>query len=269
MRVPIIERVIGADGWRDASRVLEVVSGVLLAVAALGAHRPPGSAAPPRPIREVISGRRDSWILYVSSLLLSASLFMAFVFMADYIDTSGASGSVAVLLGIIGMASVVGRFALGALAGRLGILRLHQLSSWTRPELRDVDRCRHELCTHEDKRSTSGPSRSSPCGAPATRSSAISARSPSIESPAPPADHTRPSNPGATSCTTTGAKTSPPRWPHGSREVSCPRAGSAIGARRTTATHNAGAATGDRPDTTHSGTRSTAPDRAHEVPSHG
>ncbi|MDA3040637.1 MAG: MFS transporter [Actinomycetota bacterium] len=126
--VPIIERVIDANGWRDAYRVLAVISGVLLAIAAMGAHRPPGSAATPRPIREVISGRRDFWILYVSSLFISASLFMAFVFMADYIDTTGASGSAAVLLGIIGMASIVGRLGLGALAGRLGILRLYQLS---------------------------------------------------------------------------------------------------------------------------------------------
>ena len=53
---------------------------------------------------------------------------MAFVFMADYIDTTGASGSAAVLLGIIGMASIVGRLGLGALATRMGILRLYQLS---------------------------------------------------------------------------------------------------------------------------------------------
>lgn len=53
---------------------------------------------------------------------------MAFVFMADCIDTAGASGSAAVLLGIIGMASIIGHLGLGALAGRLGILRLYQLS---------------------------------------------------------------------------------------------------------------------------------------------
>lgn len=126
--VPIIERVIEANGWRDAYRVFAVISGVLLVIAALGAHKPPGSAAAPRPIREVIRGRRDFWVLYVSSLFISASLFMAFVFMADYIDTTGASGSAAVLLGIIGIASIVGRLGLGALAGRLGILRLYQLS---------------------------------------------------------------------------------------------------------------------------------------------
>lgn len=126
--VPVTEQLIEANGWRDAYRVLAVISGVLLAIAAIGAHRPPGSAARPRPIREVVSGRSDFWLLYLSSLFISASLFMAFVFMADYIDTTGTSGSAAVLLGIIGMASIAGRLALGALAARLGILALYRLS---------------------------------------------------------------------------------------------------------------------------------------------
>ena len=69
--VPIIERVIEANGWRDAYRVLAAVSGVLLVLAAIGAHRPPGSAAAPRPIREIISGRPDFWFLYASSLFLA------------------------------------------------------------------------------------------------------------------------------------------------------------------------------------------------------
>ena len=126
--VPTAEHLIETYGWRDAYRILAVTSAILLAIAAMGAHRPPGSAAAPRPIREVISGRRDFWILYVSSFFISASLFMVFVFMADYIDTTGASGSSSVLLGIIGMASIIGRLGLGALATSLGIVRLYQLS---------------------------------------------------------------------------------------------------------------------------------------------
>jgi MFS family permease len=126
--VPIMERVIEANGWRDAYRVLAAVSGVLLVIAAVGAHRPPGSATAPRPIREIISGRRDFWFLYASSLFLAAALFTPFVFMADYIDTTGTSGSAAVLLGIIGMASIIGRLGLGALAGRISIVGLYRLS---------------------------------------------------------------------------------------------------------------------------------------------
>lgn len=126
--VPIIERVIDAKGWRDAYRVFAIIAGVLLLIAAVGAHRPPGSAATPRPVREVIQGRSDFWILYASSFFMSASLFTAFVFMADYIDTTGASGSAAVLLGVIGMASIVGRLGLGAFAVKVGIVALFRWS---------------------------------------------------------------------------------------------------------------------------------------------
>lgn len=126
--VPIIERVIEAHGWRDAYRVFAAISAVLLLIAAVGAHRPPGSAATPRPIREVLRGRRDFWLLYISSLFISIALFTPFVYMADYIDTTGANGSAAVLLGLIGMASIVGRLGFGAIAARIGILRIYQLS---------------------------------------------------------------------------------------------------------------------------------------------
>lgn len=126
--VPVIERVIEAYGWRDAYRFFAVTTGVLLAIAAIGAHRPPGSAAAPRPIREVIGGRSDFWFLYISSFFMSSSLFTAFVYMADYVDTTDTKGSAALLLGLIGMASIVGRLGFGALGAKIGILALFKLS---------------------------------------------------------------------------------------------------------------------------------------------
>jgi len=72
-------------------------------------------------------GRRDSDSSY-ASVFVAASLFTAFVFMADYIDTTGTNGSAAVLLGIIGMASIVGRLATGAFAARFGAINLFRLS---------------------------------------------------------------------------------------------------------------------------------------------
>lgn len=124
--VPLIEWVIDEHGWRDAYRFLAVAAGVLLLTAAIGAHRPPGGVAVPVPIREALRGRTDFWLLYASTVFLSAALFTPFVFMADYIDTTGGSGSAAVLLGLIGMASVVGRLGFGAVAGRFGLLRLYR-----------------------------------------------------------------------------------------------------------------------------------------------
>jgi MFS family permease len=126
--VPIVERLIDDHGWRDAYRVLAVATGILLVLAAFGAHRPPTSSGTPVPVREAIRGRRDFWILYVASLLISIALFTPFVFRADYVDVRGIEGSAAVLLGLIGMSSIVGRLGFGAVAGRVGLDGLYQLS---------------------------------------------------------------------------------------------------------------------------------------------
>ena len=126
--VPVNEWLIDEHGWRDAYRTMALVSGGLLLLAAVGAHRPPIAAERPRPIREALRGRTDFGLLYVSSLFLSIALFTPIVFLADYVDTSGTSGSAAVLLGLIGMASIVGRLGFGALAGRLSLQRLYELS---------------------------------------------------------------------------------------------------------------------------------------------
>ena len=126
--VPLVEWVIEQNGWRDAYRLLAVISGALLAIAAVGAHRPPASSATPKPLREAIGGRLDFKLLYVSSFFLSAALFTPFVFLADYIETTGTSGSAAVLLGLIGMSSIIGRLGFGAIAAKIGTLPLFRLS---------------------------------------------------------------------------------------------------------------------------------------------
>lgn len=128
--VPVVERLIETNGWRDTYRILAVVAGVLLAISAIGAHRPPGSAAAPSvPIRDAIGGRSDFWFLYAASIFMAAALFTPFVFMADYVDTNSVSGSGALLLGLIGMASIVGRLGFGALASKAGSLVLFRLST--------------------------------------------------------------------------------------------------------------------------------------------
>lgn len=126
--VPIMERVIAANGWRDAYRLLAVLAAVLLSIAVVGAHRPPATASvTPPPIRDLIRGRREFWLIYVSSIFLSTAVFMPFVFLADYMTTTGTSGSAALLLGLIGMASIAGRLGFGTLGARVGIVQLFRL----------------------------------------------------------------------------------------------------------------------------------------------
>ena len=71
-------------------------------------------------------------ILYASFILLSAALFVPFVFIKSYATDNGIDdGPAAALVGIIGASSVVGRLGLGALGSRLGATRLMQLSFGT------------------------------------------------------------------------------------------------------------------------------------------
>ena len=127
--VPFSEWLIAEYGWRTAYQILAALTAALLLLAAVLAHRPPTSGVAPEPLSKTVRGRSDFWILYGSSFLLSGSLFMAFVFMADFVSSESVDGSAAVLLGIIGISSVVGRLLLGILGARMPVQRLLLLSS--------------------------------------------------------------------------------------------------------------------------------------------
>ncbi|MFT7598090.1 MAG: MFS family permease [Acidimicrobiales bacterium] len=127
VNAPIVERLIVRYGWRQTYVIMAVASGALLTLAAFLAQRPPSmtTAAPPQ-LLTVIRSSKPFWILYASMSILSFPLFMPFVFMGDYLKVHGSSGSAGLLLGVIGLASVVGRLGLGTLAGRIPVVRLYQ-----------------------------------------------------------------------------------------------------------------------------------------------
>ena len=126
--VPLAERLIADRGWREAYLVLAVVDLVLLVVAGLVIARPPIPPAPPalarmRAVAQVTAFRR----LFVTGLLFSVSLFIAFGFIVDFATSEGVSSSrAALLVGIVGAASVVGRLGLTAMSGRVAAVRLLQ-----------------------------------------------------------------------------------------------------------------------------------------------
>lgn len=127
--VPLIsEALIDAFGWRTAYVVLGVAGAALLIVVSLGAWRPPlATAVEPIPLGRVIR-QRGFVILYAANALVSASLFVPFVFMKDYATDRGIDSAPATaLVSIIGASSVVGRLGLGGLGARLGATRLMQL----------------------------------------------------------------------------------------------------------------------------------------------
>ncbi|HCB33633.1 MAG TPA: MFS transporter, partial [Acidimicrobiaceae bacterium] len=125
---PSAKALVNAHGWRTAYVVLAVVAGALMLLASLGARRPPrpADAAPLPALSGLISNGRFA-LLYVAMMLLSAALFVPFVYLDDYVERRGATGG-ALLIGIIGAMSVVGRLGFGALGSRFSLLRLYQLS---------------------------------------------------------------------------------------------------------------------------------------------
>lgn len=124
---PLAKRLVLSYGWRTTFVILGIGSAALLALASLGARRPPGSGAQdsPPPLRVLLNDARFVW-LYTSMVFLSCGLFVPMVYLDDYLESRGKAGG-ALLIGIIGATSVVGRLALGAIAAKADLMRLYQL----------------------------------------------------------------------------------------------------------------------------------------------
>lgn len=124
---PLNEFLVESYGWRRTYEILAAGSAVLLVLAAMGARRPPASnvSAQPRALTSLLRASPSFWLLYVSIFLVSLTLFLPFVFLADYLEERNISGSAGLLVGSIGISSVVGRVLLGRLAGRVAARRLY------------------------------------------------------------------------------------------------------------------------------------------------
>ncbi|MCW2615350.1 MAG: Major facilitator superfamily 1 [Frankiales bacterium] len=124
---PVAAALIDAVGWRDAYLVLAAAgTSVLLLCALLVRAAPVHLDAVHVPLLPRL--RTPVYLkLYGAGLLLSVGLFVPFVHLPSYaVDRGASTVAGAALVGVIGAASVVGRLALGAAAGRLGVLRTYQ-----------------------------------------------------------------------------------------------------------------------------------------------
>lgn len=139
---PLAARLIAASGWRTAAATLGILAAAIgCAAAVLIEHSPQRRGLLPdgeRPydgagetdwharqaggatLREALRSR-PFWLLYVAAMATSLGLFTPFVHLVPYTRDHGlAEGSGVVLIGLIGIGSTVGRFALGSGADRLG-----------------------------------------------------------------------------------------------------------------------------------------------------
>lgn len=126
---PVAAALIEATSWRTAFVVFAVVGGgSLLGVAAVVTPGPAYEPAPKRqPLRELWAFG-DFRTLYLALVATSFGLFVPFVFITPYAEDQGHSSfAAALLVGLIGGASVVGRLAIGAIANRFGAARLFRI----------------------------------------------------------------------------------------------------------------------------------------------
>jgi MFS family permease len=126
---PLAATLIAEYGWRRAHLLLALGGSVLLVVAAFAARRPPRPVGEePWALRDVVR-TREFRAMYVATLLASIALFVPFVYLPTAAVANGVSSvAAAALIGVIGVASVVGRLAIGALADRVGRVRTFQAS---------------------------------------------------------------------------------------------------------------------------------------------
>ncbi|MGH7988149.1 MAG: MFS transporter [Candidatus Binataceae bacterium] len=126
---PLAAALIGRYGWRITDVIFGVAAALLLAVcAAIVEAPPPLPAATPRPLGKIVRSF-EFVMLYLSWLLATTALFVAFVFLSPFARDHGASGlAAAALLSLLGGMSIPSRIGIGFLGDRLGTLTLFKLT---------------------------------------------------------------------------------------------------------------------------------------------
>jgi MFS family permease len=121
---PIAARLIDTLGWRGAFGALALPSAVLLLLcAALSADRGRGHADAVGFDFKALAGR-DFVLMYLATILGAAAIWSAFVYVAPYAESLGASTvAAALLLSALGVGGVVGRLILASLTEWMPSLR--------------------------------------------------------------------------------------------------------------------------------------------------
>ncbi len=124
---PLSAALVDRYGWRDTYRLLAVIGASVLLVCCVFVERPPGSAGG-QPARFAAAWRSPVFRrLQFSALLSGLALFVPFVFVGQYAKERGVgSVAAAVLVGVLGGASVLARIGFGSAVRRFGSIRLYR-----------------------------------------------------------------------------------------------------------------------------------------------
>lgn len=117
---PVSQALINAYGWREAFVILGVGGAIMMLIAAAIAQRPPvHQQTEPGPSLKFLLRNRQFVLLYLNGLLIGTTILISFAFLKNYaIGYEIASSSAALLVGLVGASSVVGRLGIGSLGSR-------------------------------------------------------------------------------------------------------------------------------------------------------
>ncbi len=129
---PLSESLIAAHGWRTSYRILATICAVVF-VAGFFAVRVrsdrPAAVGPSSSLGHSYDFVRTAAFraLFVSGLLMSIGLFVAFAFVVPFATDAGVSSAGASrLVAIIGLTSIVGRLGLTDLSRRVGVVGVYR-----------------------------------------------------------------------------------------------------------------------------------------------
>lgn len=126
---PLSSALIDAYGWRTAMRVVAAI-GFAALLGAGSVLRPRLAATRGGGAWAIARGNRTFLLLYLGSLVASYGYWVPFVHIVPYAEDRGiSSASAALLVSIIGVTNTTGRIVMGAVADRVGRLRIMRLSS--------------------------------------------------------------------------------------------------------------------------------------------
>lgn len=126
---PLSAALVDRYGWRDTYVMLAIGGSAVLVVCAFFVERPPGVSGPqPARFRDALASTVFRQ-LHVSALCSGLALFVPFVFVGQYAKERGVgSVAAAVLIGVMGGASILARIGFGSAVRRFGSVRLYRAS---------------------------------------------------------------------------------------------------------------------------------------------